>query len=64
MALSRLGKDQEAAGELKLGRQMVEESFQKKPEWGNNQSGTLPGWLMARIFLREAENSHPMFLEQ
>jgi hypothetical protein len=24
--------------------------------WGDQQSGQLPGWLMARIFLREAEN--------
>ena len=56
MALSRLGKDQEADEELKLGRQMVGETFQKKLAWGDNQSGTLPSWLMARIFLREAEN--------
>jgi len=58
MALSRLGKDQEAAAELKIGKQMVSETFQKfqkKLEWGDNRSGVLPGWLMARIFLREAE---------
>ena len=63
MALSRLGKDQEADAELKLGRQMVDESFQKKIEWNYNQTGSLPSWLMARIFLREAENNHPMILE-
>lgn len=57
MALSRLGKGQEADMELKLGGQMVNETFQKKIEWGDNQSGILPGWLMARIFLREAENN-------
>ena len=55
MALSRLGKDQEADAELKIGKQMVSEKFQKKLEWGDNRSGVLPGWLMARIFLREAE---------
>jgi hypothetical protein len=55
MALSRLGKDQEADAELKIGKQMVGEIFQKKLEWGDNRSGVLPGWLMARIFLREAD---------
>jgi hypothetical protein len=31
------------------------QKFQKKLEWGDNRSGVLPGWLMARIFLREAD---------
>jgi hypothetical protein len=34
---------------------MVEKHLNKKLELGDNKSGQLQGWLMARIFLREAE---------
>jgi len=56
LAWSQLGEQHEAEAELKMGKQMVEQLFKQKLEWGDNQSGQLPGWLTARIFLREAEN--------
>jgi Flp pilus assembly protein TadD len=55
MAWMQLGKADEADAELKLGRRMVEDYFNKKLELSDNKSGLLQGWLMARIFLREAE---------
>jgi len=64
MAWFQLGKHQEADAELKIGKQMVDQLFQQKLEWGDNQSGQLPGWLTARIFLREAENTRAMVLAQ
>jgi serine/threonine protein kinase len=53
--LIKLGKTDKADAELSLGREMVENHFNKKLELGDNKSGQLQGWLMARIFLREAE---------
>jgi hypothetical protein len=56
MAWFKRGKLEEADAELKTGSQTINRVFQKELEWGDPQSGLLPGWLMARIFLREAEN--------
>jgi serine/threonine protein kinase len=64
MAWSKLGKHPEADVELKIGKQMVDQLFQQKLEWGDDRSGQLPGWLTARIFLREAENTRATVLEQ
>jgi hypothetical protein len=56
MSWFQLGKLDEADAELRTGSQMINRVFQKQLEWGDPQSGQLPGWLTARIFLREAEN--------
>jgi hypothetical protein len=55
MAWIRLGETQAAEAELNLGRESIEDVFAKKLEIIDSKSGLLAGWLMARIFLREAE---------
>jgi hypothetical protein len=45
-----------AKAELENGRQMVEKLFRNKLELGDNRTGRLGGWIMARIFWREAQN--------
>ncbi len=45
-----------AKAELKTGQEMVENLFRQKLELGDNKTGRLGGWIMARIFLREAQN--------
>lgn len=42
--------------ELEAGQQMVKNRFRNKLELGDNKTGRLGGWIMARIFLREAQN--------
>ncbi|HEX7655267.1 MAG TPA: serine/threonine-protein kinase [Verrucomicrobiae bacterium] len=42
--------------ELSLGQEMVETRFRNKLELGSNKTGKLGGWIMARIFLAEANN--------
>ena len=56
MACFQLGKGGEGAAELKLGRAMVEARFQKKLDYGDNQTGQILGWIMTPILLREAES--------
>ena len=56
MTLHQLGKNAEAEAELKLGRAMVQERFQKKLESGDNKTGKIQGWIMTPILLHEAEN--------
>jgi hypothetical protein len=55
MVSLQLGRTDEADAELIAGRLMVENYFSKELELGNNKVGQLQGWLMARIFLREAD---------
>jgi len=55
MASLQLGRTDEAESELIAGRLMIEHYFSKELELGNNKIGQLQGWLMARIFLREAD---------
>jgi hypothetical protein len=45
-----------AKAELKTGQEMVDNIFHNKLELGDNKTGKLGGWIMARIFLREAQN--------
>jgi hypothetical protein len=45
-----------AKAELKIGKEMVDNVFRNTLELGDNKTGKLGGWIMARIFLREAEN--------
>jgi hypothetical protein len=59
MVWTRLGKTHAAEAELKLGREPVEDVFAKKLEMSDSKSGYLAGWLMARIFLREADGLAP-----
>ena len=42
--------------ELESGQEAVESHFRGKLELGDNKTGRLGGWIMARIFLREAQN--------
>ena len=57
MASLQQGQTDEADAELKAGREMVDNYFSKKLELTDNKTGQLQGWLMARIFLREAEKA-------
>ena len=52
----QLGDAASAETELKMGQEMVDGVFRKKLELGDNRTGKLGGWIMARIFLREAKN--------
>jgi hypothetical protein len=54
MVLVRLGKTDEASAELTLGRNMIDEQLKKGLQWSDNVSGSMAGWLHARILLREA----------
>ena len=56
MNLFQLGDVNQAKAELATGREMVEDHFRNKLELGDKKTGKLGGWIMARIFLREAEN--------
>jgi len=56
MNLFQLDDVAHAKAELEVGRQTVENRFRNKLEMGDNKTGRLGGWIMARIFLREAEN--------
>jgi hypothetical protein len=56
MNLFQLGNVTQAEAELAIGRDMVENRFRNKLELGDNKTGRLGGWIMARIFLREARN--------
>jgi hypothetical protein len=55
MNLFQLGDVTPAGNELSLGQKMVEDRFHNKLELGDNKIGRLGGWIMARIFLREAK---------
>lgn len=57
----QLGDAAQAKAELKIGREMVEARFRNKLELGDNKTGKLGGWIMARIFLREAESLSEAF---
>jgi len=50
----QLGDPVRAKTELGIGQEMVEKRFLNKLELGDNKTGKLGGWIMARIFLREA----------
>lgn len=52
----QLGDVAQAKAELGVGQEMVETRFRNKLELGDNKTGKLGGWIMARIFLREARN--------
>jgi serine/threonine protein kinase len=52
----QLGDMAQAQAELALGQAMVEDRFRNKLELGDNKTGKLGGWIMARIFLREAKS--------
>lgn len=52
----QLGDVTHAQSELATGQEMVENVFRNKLEMGNNKTGKLGGWIMARIFLREARS--------
>jgi hypothetical protein len=52
----QLGDVAQAKAELAIGQEMVENRFRNKLELGDNKTGKLGGWIMARIFLREAKN--------
>jgi tetratricopeptide (TPR) repeat protein len=56
MNLFQLGDVTEAKAELATGQEMVEDRFRNKLELGDNKTGKLGGWIMARIFLREASS--------
>jgi serine/threonine protein kinase len=56
MALNQLRKSDAAEAELKLGRAMVEDRFQKKLESGDDKTGKIQGWIMTPILLHEAES--------
>lgn len=56
MAFHQLGKNEEAEMELKLGRSMVQDRFQRKLESGNDKTGKIQGWIMTPILLHEAES--------
>jgi hypothetical protein len=52
----QLGDAAQAKAELKIGQEMVENRFRNKLELGDNKTGRLGGWIMARIFLHEAQS--------
>jgi hypothetical protein len=52
----QLGNMAQAQAELAIGQKMVEDLFHNKLELGDNKTGKLGGWIMARIFLREARS--------
>ncbi len=54
MALFQLGRKEDASVELNLGQEAIDAQFQKGLQWADNVSGSVPGWLHARILLREA----------
>lgn len=56
MSLFQLGNVTQAEAELTICREMVEKRFRNKLELGDNKTGRLGGWIMARIFLREVRN--------
>jgi serine/threonine protein kinase len=55
MTYRQLGEVAPANSEIKAGRDMVENHFRGKIELGDNKTGRLEGWLMAPIFLHEAD---------
>ena len=57
----QLGNVTTATSELKIGQEEVEIIFRKKLDLGDNKTGKLAGWIMARIFLREAKNLEAAF---
>jgi serine/threonine protein kinase len=59
MAEVQLGRADAAGAKLTSGRRMVDDYFSKNLELGDNKVGQLQGWLMARIFLREADKMTP-----
>jgi hypothetical protein len=59
MVYRQLGKPDQAESELKAGRRLLQDRFRKKIDLGDNKTGLLEGWLMAPIFLREAEGAPP-----
>jgi hypothetical protein len=56
MNLFQLGDMTRAETELATGQDMVDTHFLNKLEMGDNKTGRLGGWIMARIFLREARS--------
>ncbi len=52
----QLGDLARAKVELEMGQEMVDRRFRDRLELGDNKTGKLGGWIMARIFLREAKN--------
>ncbi|HEV2694024.1 MAG TPA: serine/threonine-protein kinase [Verrucomicrobiae bacterium] len=52
----QLGETTPAQAELAAGKSMVDGLFAAKLELGDNKTGRLGGWIMARIFLREAKS--------
>jgi serine/threonine protein kinase len=56
MNLFQLGDVTKAEVELATGQEMVEDRFRNKLELGDNKTGRLGGWIVARIFLREAKS--------
>jgi hypothetical protein len=59
----QLGDAASAKDELKIGQKMVDNIFKNKLDLGDNKTGKLGGWIMARIFLREARNLSAAFTE-
>ena len=55
MTWMHLGKTHEADAELTLGRNMVENYFNKRLELSDDKSGKIQGWLTARVLLHEVE---------
>jgi len=55
MAFLQLRETEQADSELKQGRVMGEGRFHQKLELCDNKTGKIQGWIMAPIFLREAE---------
>jgi serine/threonine protein kinase len=51
----QMGNAVQARAELNAGQEMVQNRFRNKLELGDNKTGRLVGWIMARIFLREAQ---------
>jgi hypothetical protein len=63
MNLFQSGDVTQAEIELATGRKMVETRFRNKLELGDNKTGQLGGWIMARIFLREARDLSGVSIE-
>jgi eukaryotic-like serine/threonine-protein kinase len=55
MTWMHLGKTHEADAELALGRNLVENYFNKRLELSDDKSGKIQGWLTARVLLHEVE---------
>jgi len=63
MNLFQSGNVTQAETELAIGQEMVENRFRNKLELGDNKTGRLGGWIMARIFLREARDLSGVSIE-